>query len=130
MTTSLVIHVGATSCAGSPLGSELNIGWLHWYGDVCWALLRPMLLSSVAPHKVHGAPSPSVQPIKVFSVYHLHAPPPGRNMPFQWLGPQFGMASLCRSAHSLEFFLRHSFLNLRRFYLVVLGLGASLSSPT
>src|SRR6218665_1034850 len=30
----------------------------------------------------------------------------------------------------LEIFLRHSFLNLRRFYLVVLGLGAPLSSPT
>src|SRR6218665_117456 len=61
--------------------------------------------------KVHGALAPSVQPIKVFSVYHLHAPPPGRNVPLQWLAPQFGMASLCRSAHSLELFLRHSFLN-------------------
>src|SRR6218665_3751330 len=39
-------------------------------------------------------------------------------------------ASLCLSAHSLELFLRHSFLNLRRFYLVVLGLGAPLRSPT
>src|SRR6218665_3816531 len=83
MTTSLAIC--ATSCAGSLLGSELNIGWLHWYGVVCWALLRSILLSSVAPHKVHGAPAPSVQPIKVFSVYHLHAPPPGRNVPLQWL---------------------------------------------
>src|SRR6218665_904167 len=55
---------------------------------------------------------------------------PGRNVPLQWLVPQFGMASLCLSAHSLELFLRHSFLNLRRFYLVVLGLGAPLSSPT
>src|SRR6218665_231861 len=80
------------------------------------------------PHKVHGTPSD--QPIKVFSVYDLHAPPPGRNVPLQWLAPQFGMASLCRSAHSLELFLRHSFLNLTRFYLVVLGLGAPLSSPT
>src|SRR6218665_319236 len=61
---------------------------------------------------------------------HLHAPPPGRSMPLQWLAPQFGMASLCRYAHSLERFLRHSFLNLRRFYLVVLGLGAPLSSHT
>jgi len=33
-------------------------------------------------------------------------------VPLQWLAPQFGMASLCRSAHSLELFLRHSFLNL------------------
>src|SRR6218665_493201 len=33
-------------------------------------------------------------------------------------------------AHSLELFLRQSFLNLRRFYLVVFGLGAPLSSPT
>src|SRR6218665_874493 len=90
-----------------------------------------ILLSSVAPHKMHEAPSPSpVQPIKVFSVYHLHAPPPGRSVPLQWLAPQFGMASLCRSAHSLELFLTHSFLNLRQFYLVVLGLGAPLSSPT
>src|SRR6218665_1712026 len=47
-------------------------------------------------------------------------------VPLQWLVPQFGMASLCLSAHSLELFLRHSFLNLRRFYLVVLGLGAPL----
>src|SRR6218665_1236993 len=53
-----------------------------------------------------------------------------RNVPLQLLAPQFGMASLCRSAHSLELFLRHSFLNLRRFYLIVLGLGAPLSSPT
>src|SRR6218665_2782892 len=93
-------------------------------------LARPILLSSVAPHKVHGALAPSVRPIKVYSVYHLHAPPPGRNVPLQWLVPQFGMASLCLSSHSLELFLRHSFLNLRRFYLVVLGLGAPLSSPT
>src|SRR6218665_1406006 len=49
---------------------------------------------SVAPYKVHGALAPSVPPIKVFSVYHLHAPPPGRNVPLQWLVPQFGMASL------------------------------------
>src|SRR6218665_496043 len=104
--------------------------YVTFYGVVCWALLRPILLSSVAPYKVHGALAPSVQPIKVFSVYHLHALPPGRNVPLQWLAPQFGMASLCRSARSLELFLRHSFLNLRRFYLVVLGLGAPLSSPT
>src|SRR6218665_3229059 len=76
---------------------------------VCWALLRPILLSSMAPYKVHGALAPSVPPIKVFSVYHLHAPPPGRNVPLQWLVPQFGMASLCLSAHSLELFL--SFLS-------------------
>src|SRR6218665_3946251 len=49
---------------------------------------------------------------------------------YSGLTSQFGMASLCRSAHSLELFIRHSFLNLRRFYLVVLGLGAPLSSPT
>src|SRR6218665_2852530 len=91
---------------------------------------QPILLSSVAPYKVHGALAPSVQLIKVFSVYHLHAPPPRTNMPLQLFSPQFGMASLCRSAHSLDLFLRHSFLNLRRFYLVVLGLGAPLSSPT
>src|SRR6218665_577500 len=59
-----------------------------------------------------------------------HAPPPDRSVPLQWLAPQFGMASLCRYGHSLERFLRHYFLNLRLFYLVVLGLGAPLSSPT
>src|SRR6218665_3228085 len=128
MTTFLPIC--ATTCIGSLLGSELNIGWQHWYGVVCWALIRPILLSSAAPHKVHGALAPSVQPINVFSVYHLHAPPSDRSVPLQRLAHQFGMASLCRYAHSLELFLIHSFLNLRRFYLVVLGLGAPLSSPT
>src|SRR6218665_308153 len=93
-------------------------------------LATAYLVEFCGPHKVHGAPSPSVQPIKVFSVYYLHAHPPCRNVTLQWLAPQFGTASLCRSAHSLEIFLRQSFLNLRRFYLVVLGLGASLSSPT
>src|SRR6218665_739881 len=53
-----------------------------------------------------------------------------QSVPLHWVVPQFGMASLCRYAHSLERFLRHSFLNLRRYYLVVLGLGAPLSSPT
>src|SRR6218665_696078 len=67
---------------------------------------------------------------EVFSVCHLHAPPPGRSVPLQWLAPQFGIASLCPYAHSLERFLRHSFLSLRRYYLVMLGLGAPLSSPT
>src|SRR6218665_685013 len=96
-----------------PARHRLNLRGPALEGGCFWALLRPILLSSVAPHKVHGAPSPSVQSIKVFFVYHLHAPTPGRNVPLQWLGPQFGMASLCRSAHSLELFLRHSFLNLR-----------------
>src|SRR6218665_3064256 len=72
----------------------------------------------------------AIEKIEVSSVCHLHAPPPDRSMPLQWLAPQFGMASLCRYAHSLERFVRHSFLNLRRFYLVVLGLGTPLSSPT
>src|SRR6218665_393425 len=94
------------------------------------SLVPAYLVAFCGPHKVHGALSPSVQPIKDSSVYHLHAPPPGRNMLLQWLAPQFGMASLCRSAHFLELFLSHSFLNLRRYYLVVLVLGAPLSNPT
>src|SRR6218665_2423521 len=49
---------------------------------------------------------------------------------FAVAGPSIWNGLLCRYAHSLERFLRHSFLNLRRFYLVVLGLGAPLSSPT
>ena len=87
--------------------------------------LFPIYHLSHLSHNIRG-----VHPPKVFSVYHLHAPPPGRNVPLQCLVPQFGMASVFLSAHSLELFLRHSFLNLRRFYLVVLGLGAPLSSPT
>jgi len=45
------------------------------------------------------------------------------------VGPQFGMASLCQSAHSLQPFLRHSSLNLRWFYLVVLRMGKPPSIP-
>ena len=48
---------------------------------------------------------------------------------FAVVGPQFGMASLCQSAHCLEHFLRHSSLNLRWFYVVMLGFGVPLSSP-
>src|SRR6218665_2221414 len=88
------------------------------------------LVESAAPHKVHGALTPFVHPIMVFSVYHLHAPPPDRSVSLRWLAPQFGMASHCRYAHSLKRFLRYSSLNLRRFYLVMLRLGAPLSSPT
>src|SRR6218665_2633381 len=108
---------------------EYRMAAMIWRCLLPWALRRPILLSSAAPHKVHGTLAPSVQPIKVFSVYHLHAPPPGRSVPLQWLAPQFGMTSLCRYAYSLERFLRHSFLNIGRFYLVVLGLGAPLNSP-
>src|SRR6218665_1795730 len=119
MTTFLPIC--ATTCIGSLLGSELNIGWQHWYGVICWALIRPILLSSVAPHKVHGAPAPSVQPNKVFSVYHLHAPPPGRNVPLQWLVPQFGMASL-----SLTRTLSQTFLSqLKAVLFGRVGIGSS-----
>src|SRR6218665_2713491 len=78
---------------------------------ICWALLQPILLSSAAPHKVHGALAPSVQPIEVFSVCHVHAPPPDRSVPLQWLAPQFGMDSLCRYAHSLERTLSQTFLS-------------------
>src|SRR6218665_3321423 len=107
---------------------EYRMAALVWR---CLLGLAPAyLVEFCGPTQSAGAPSPSIQPIKVFSMYHLHAPPPGRNVPLQWLAPQFGMASVCRSVHSLELFLRHSFLNLRRFYLVVLGLGAPLSSPT
>ena len=59
-------------------------------------------------------------------VARTSSPPPWSNMPFQWLAPQFGMASRCCSAHSLEPFLGHSSLNLSWFYLVVLGLGGLL----
>jgi len=83
--TCLIIY--STSCTGSPLGSELNIGWRNWYCVVCWALLRPIWLSSVAPHYVLGAPAPPVQLNKVFSICLLHAPPPCRNVPLQWLAP-------------------------------------------
>jgi len=51
-----------------------------------------------------------------------------RKVPSRWLAPRYGMASLWHSTHSLELFLRHSSLNLRWSYLVVLGLGALLSS--
>ena len=37
----------ATSCAGSPLCSESNTGWLHWSGAVCGSLVLPILSSSV-----------------------------------------------------------------------------------
>jgi len=57
------------------------------------------------------------------SMHFSHATQPCRNVSLQWLVPQFGMASLCRSAHSLESFLRHLSLHLRWFYLVVPGLG-------
>ena len=32
-------------------------------------------------------------------MFSLLAPPPGRNVPSQWLAPQLGMASILRSAH-------------------------------
>src|SRR6218665_815970 len=105
---------------------EYRMAALVWR---CLLGLAPAyLVEFYGPHKVHGALAPSVQLIEVFSVCHLHAPPPDRSVPLQWLAPQFGMASLCPYAHSLERFLRHSFLSLRRYYLVVLG--APLSSPT
>ena len=66
---------------------------------------------------------------KIFSMFLLLALPPGRNALSWWLVPRFGMASIWCSAHSLDLFLRHSCLNLRWFYLVVLGLEAPLSSP-
>src|SRR6218665_790563 len=49
-------------------------------------------------------------------------------LPLQWLAPQFGTIPL--SIRSLPRTLSQTFLNLRRFYLGVLGLGAPLSSPT
>src|SRR6218665_3863044 len=124
MTTSLVIC--ATSCTGSSLMIQLNIGWLHWYGVVCWALLRPILLSSVTPHKLNG--SPAVQPIKLgLLLVPFSRTSTRQKCAFAVDGPSIWNGLLCRSVHSLELFLRHSFLNLRRFYLVVLGLGAPLS---
>jgi len=48
----------------------------------------------------------------------------GKDASFYWPYLMIKWASLCRSVHSLEPFLRHSFLNLRWFYSVVLGLAA------
>src|SRR6218665_1196489 len=59
---------------------EYRMAALVWR---CLLGLAPayILLSSAAPHKMHGALAPTVQPIEVFSVCHLHAPPPGRSVP-------------------------------------------------
>ena len=107
MTTPLPIC--ATSCTDSLLGSELNVGWLHWYGVVCWALLVEFCgptQSARSSRSLRSAEQDLLRgPFACTSTRQKRA--------FAVVGPQFGMASLCRSAHSLE-----PFLNLWRFYLV------------
>src|SRR6218665_3561942 len=72
----------------------------------CLLGLAPAYLVELfGPTQSAGAPSPTIQLIKVFSVYHLHAPPPGRNVPLQWLAPQFGRYPL----NSARTFRRPSF---------------------
>src|SRR6218665_2837967 len=64
-------------------------------------LATAYLVEFCGPHKVHGAPSPSIQPIKV-SVYYLHAHPPCRNVtavvgPSVWNGLPLSIRSLPRN---------------------------------
>src|SRR6218665_16926 len=53
-----------------------------------------------------------------------------QNRAFAVVGPQFGITSLCRSAHSYRTLSQTLLSQLKGFYFFVLGLGAPLSSPT
>src|SRR6218665_1084602 len=119
--TCLMYSTGCPSSSGSC--SVL----VPWSGGVSWVLLRPTSEIFAIPPRAPEDAVHSDHPNRVILFLLLVHPQP-RPVHSRWLVPLCGMGFRCRKDCSPGFFLTHSTLVSKLFFLAVQGSGALLSS--
>src|SRR6218665_2908944 len=120
--TCLMYSTGCLSSSGSY--SVL----VPWFGGVSWVLLRPTSEIFVVPPQVPEVAVHSAHRNSGYSLFLLLVHPQPRPVHSRLLAPLCGMGFLCRNDCSRGFFLTHSTLASKLFFLAVQGSGALLSS--
>src|SRR6218665_2252326 len=113
---------------GCPSSSESCSVLVPWSGGVSWVLLRPTSeIFSVPPQAPEVAVHSALRN-RGYSLFLLLVPLQPRPVHSQWLAPLCGMGFLCRKDCSPGFFLTHSTLASKLFFLAAQGSGALLNS--
>src|SRR6218665_3534896 len=122
--TCLMYSTGCPSSSGSC--SVL----VPWSGGVSLVLLRPTGTSEIfaIPPRAPEVAVHSDHRNRGYSLFLLLVHPQPRPVHSRWLVPLCGMGFRCRKDCSLGFFLTHSTLVSKLFFLAVQGSGALLSS--
>src|SRR6218665_3580813 len=116
---------------GCPSSSGSYSVLVPWSGGVSWVLLRPtseiFAISPRAPEvAVHSDHRNRGYSLFFFCSYMIHPQP--RPVHYRWLVPLCGMGFRCRKDCSQGFFLTHSTLVSKLFFLAAQGSRALLSS--
>src|SRR6218665_1359015 len=99
-----------------------------WSGGVSWVLLRPTSEIFAVPPWTPEVAVHSDHRNRGYSLFLLLVPPQPIPVHSRWLASLCGMGFLCRNDCSPGFFLTHSALASKLFFLAVQGSGALLSS--
>src|SRR6218665_842618 len=99
-----------------------------WSGGVSWVLLRPTSEIFAPPPRTPKVAVHSDHRNKGYSLFLSLVSPQPRPVHSRWLAPLCGMGLLWRNDCSPGFFLTHSTLDSKLFFLAVQGSGALLSS--
>src|SRR6218665_2038992 len=111
-----------------PLQQRIIFVLVPWSGGVSWVLLRPTFEIFAVPPRAPEVAVHSAHRNRCYSLFHLLVPPQHRTVHSRWLVPLCGMGFLCRNDCSPGFFLTHSTLASKLFFLAAQGSGALLSS--
>src|SRR6218665_2326959 len=121
-----------TSClmysTGCPSSSRSCSVLVPWSGGVSWVLLRPTSEIFAIPPRAPEDAVRSDHPNRGYSLFLLLVQPQPRPVHSRWLVTLCGMGFRCRKDCSPGFFLTHSTLVSKLFFLDVQGSGALLSS--
>src|SRR6218665_4026635 len=113
---------------GCPSSSESCSVLVPWSGGVSWVLLRPTSEIFAIPPRAPEDAVHSDHPNRGYYLFLLLVHPQPRPVHSRWLVPLCGMGFRCRKDCSPGFFLTHSALVSKLFFLAVQGSGALLSS--
>src|SRR6218665_562872 len=113
---------------GCPSSSGSYSVLVPWSGGVSWVLLRPTSKISAIPPRAPEAAVHSDHRNRGYSLFLLLVHPQPRPVHSPWLVPLCGMGFRCCKDCSPGFFLTHSTLVSKLFFLAMQGSGALLSS--
>src|SRR6218665_3512847 len=116
------------SSSGCPSSSGSCSVLVLWSGGVSWVLLRPTSEIFAVPPRAPEDAVHSDHPSRGCSLFLLLVHPQPRPVHSRWLVHLCGMGFRCRKDCSPGFFLTHSTLVSKLFFLAVQGSGALLSS--